>query len=128
MSLASSPEYLFRPEDQAMKMLFPNIAEDANSFDEFFNAEMYTLDANSEDSSEQPTEVENLFRNDASMEDEFRLPSLGRITKPRPVAYPTLARGGVVLEANPTAFAFGCREDSKSGNQETRSNPNNEFL
>lgn len=77
MSLASSPDYLFRPEDQAMKMLFPNIAEDTNSFDEFFNEEMYKLDANSEDSSEQPTEVENLFRNEKSIEEAFRLPSLG---------------------------------------------------
>lgn len=75
MSLASSPDYMFRPEDQALKMLFPNVTENASSFDEFFNEEMYKLDARSEDSSEHLPGIEPLFRHETAIEDDFRLPS-----------------------------------------------------
>jgi len=74
MSLASSPDYLFRPENQAMKMLFPNTTENGDSFDDFFNEEMYKLDARAEDSPDHQLDIEDLFGNEPSFEDEFRLP------------------------------------------------------
>ena len=71
MSLASSPDYLFRPENQAMKMLFPNTTENGDSFDDFFNEEMYKLDARAEDSPDHQLDIEDLFGNEPSFEDEF---------------------------------------------------------
>lgn len=41
MSLASSPDCLFRPEDKAFKTLFLSVEDSANTFDEYLNGEIY---------------------------------------------------------------------------------------
>jgi hypothetical protein len=41
MSLASSPDSLFRPEDKAFKTLFLSVEDSINTFDEYLNGEIY---------------------------------------------------------------------------------------
>jgi hypothetical protein len=41
MSLASSPDCLFRPEDKAFKTLFLSVEDSTNTFDEYLNGEIY---------------------------------------------------------------------------------------
>ena len=71
MSLASSPDCLFRPEDKALQILFPSV-EDGTHFDEFFNEELYGLEQQEESS--QPSD--ELFPVEHYVSDYPRLPSL----------------------------------------------------
>jgi hypothetical protein len=41
MSLASSPDCLFRPEEKAFKSLFPSVEGSTNAFDEYLNGDIY---------------------------------------------------------------------------------------
>src|ERR1700761_5539656 len=74
-SLANSPERLFRPEDKGLKMFYPAAADEGNSFDDFFNEEMYRPDASDEENKAQLDDFTDLF-NDAFNQDEYKLPSL----------------------------------------------------
>ncbi|KAL2410060.1 hypothetical protein ABEF92_008009 [Exophiala dermatitidis] len=76
MSLASSPDCLFRPEDKALKMLFPSSADEGAAFDDFFNEDMYRLDVSDEENKEHYADFEGIFRNDTSGKDQYGLPSL----------------------------------------------------
>ena len=78
MSIASSPDYLLRPEDQAFKALFPSV-EDSNTFDEFFNEGLYDLDADS-DSKEPISSLDDFSTVDANTNEYPRLPSLPEST------------------------------------------------
>ncbi|KAL6246449.1 hypothetical protein RBB50_006685 [Rhinocladiella similis] len=49
MSLADSPDGVLRPEDKAFLMLFETPETESNSFDEFFNEDMYKLEASDGD-------------------------------------------------------------------------------
>ena len=76
MSLASSPDCFFRPEEKALKMLYPVAAADeGSSFDDFFNEEMYKLEGSDEENKVTSEQFEDLFNN-AFNQDEYRLPSL----------------------------------------------------
>jgi len=89
MSLASSPDCLFRPEDKALKMLFPSTEDpSSNSFDDFFNGELYTLSDN-DDNREPFGNLDDFFTSDLYNSGALRLPSLGgpaarEITPPQP--------------------------------------------
>ncbi|OAL35210.1 hypothetical protein AYO20_05464 [Fonsecaea nubica] len=56
-------------------MLFPNIPDGGNSFDDFFNEEMYRLDGSDEENKAHPDQFEALFA-DAFNQDEYKLPTL----------------------------------------------------
>ncbi|KAK5574359.1 hypothetical protein LTR43_000642, partial [Exophiala xenobiotica] len=71
MSLADSPDGVFRPEDKAYKMLFGASTDESNSFEEFFNEDMYKLDGNDEESKEQ-----DFFGNNVFNGDQYKPPSL----------------------------------------------------
>ncbi|KIX98996.1 uncharacterized protein Z520_05457 [Fonsecaea multimorphosa CBS 102226] len=79
MSLTSSPDCLIQTEDRAFKMLFPNVPDEGNSFDDFFNEDMYRLDGSDEENKAHPDQFEALFA-DAFNQDEYRLPSLDSST------------------------------------------------
>ena len=73
MSIASSPDCLFRREDQALKAIFGTV-EDSNSFDEFFNEGLYDLDAESD--SKDPIGNFDFLNGETTPNDYPRLPSL----------------------------------------------------
>ncbi|OAP63768.1 hypothetical protein AYL99_02995 [Fonsecaea erecta] len=75
MSLTSSPDCLIQAEDKAFKMLFPSVPDEGNSFDDFFNEEMYRLEGSDEENKAHPDQFEALFA-DVFNQDEYRLPSL----------------------------------------------------
>ncbi|KIW56415.1 hypothetical protein PV05_05080 [Exophiala xenobiotica] len=76
MSLADSPDGMFRPEDKAFKMLFGASTDEGNSFEEFFNEDMYKLDGNDEENKEQAHHSEDFFGNGGFNGDQYKLPSL----------------------------------------------------
>ncbi|KIX01610.1 uncharacterized protein Z518_09336 [Rhinocladiella mackenziei CBS 650.93] len=78
MSLGNSPDCLFRPEDEVLKMLFPTSIEESNSLDDVFNEDMYRLDGSDEENKEQ---FEELFGSDTVPKDQFHLPSLDASAK-----------------------------------------------
>ncbi|KIV95570.1 hypothetical protein PV10_03206 [Exophiala mesophila] len=75
MSLTSTSDCVFRPEEQALKMLFPDASEESNSFDEFFNEDMYKLDTGPNDGIEQEILYDDLFSAEAFSPDKFSLPA-----------------------------------------------------
>ena len=75
MSIASSPDCLFRPEDKTLQILFPSV-EDGNHFNEFFNEELYGL-SQQEDSKDS---LDELFSAETYVSDYPRLPSLAEST------------------------------------------------
>ncbi|EXJ88474.1 hypothetical protein A1O1_05404 [Capronia coronata CBS 617.96] len=81
MSLASSPDCLFRPEDKALKMLFPTTVDEGSQFDEFFNQEMYKLDGSDEENKEHYADFEDVFSNQVLAKDQYGLPSLDTTAK-----------------------------------------------
>ncbi|KIW87780.1 uncharacterized protein Z519_11754 [Cladophialophora bantiana CBS 173.52] len=56
-------------------MPFPTVADEGNSFDDFFDEEKYRLDGSDEENKAHPDQIETLFA-DAFNQDEYRLPSL----------------------------------------------------
>jgi len=61
MSLASSTDCVLRPEDNALKMLFPTVEQPApNSFDEFFHRELYD-DGDNDVIKQEDNEVDDYF-------------------------------------------------------------------
>jgi hypothetical protein len=72
MSIADSPDCLFRAEDKTLQMLFPSI-EQTNNFDEFLNDGLYAS-AQQDESSQSP---ENYAAREPHATDYPRLPSLG---------------------------------------------------
>lgn len=99
MSIASSPDYLFRPEDKALQILFPSV-EEGNNFDEFFNEELYNSSQHPEDSNESP---DDLFSRQPYVSDYPRLPSLsGSTTQERSSPQPWRKGLWCLNQAQPT--------------------------
>lgn len=82
MSLASSPDCLFRPEDKALKLLFPTPADESSSFDEFFNEDMYRLEGSDEENKEHYPAFEDIFSNEALTKDQYSPPTFDSSAKP----------------------------------------------
>ena len=75
MSLASYPDRFFRPKDVKLQMFYPTDADEGNSFDDFFNEEMYRPDGRDEENKSHFDEFGDLF-NDDFQQDQYKLPSL----------------------------------------------------
>ncbi|KAJ9610438.1 hypothetical protein H2200_005215 [Cladophialophora chaetospira] len=75
MSIADSPDYPFRSDDKNLKMFYPTATDEGNSFDDFFNEEMYRPDGSDEENKAQFDDFEDLF-NDAFNQDDYKLPTL----------------------------------------------------
>lgn len=102
MSLASSPDSLFRPEDKALQMLFPSV-EDGTNFDEFFNEELYGLDQQEE--SRQSSD--ELFPAEHYVSDYPRLPSLpGSVVQERSPPQPWRKGLWCLNQAQPTRLTI----------------------
>ena len=79
MSLANSANCSLRPQNRIFEMYGPLSADEGNSFDDFFNEEMYRPEASEEDNRIQFDEFEDLFH-DPSNHDEYKLQSLDTST------------------------------------------------
>lgn len=100
MSLTSTPDCVFRPEEQALKMLFPDASEESNSFDEFFNEDMYKLDTGSNDGMEQEILYDDLFSAEAFSPDKFSLPAFESSPKYEPTPVQPWRKGVWCLKQN----------------------------
>ena len=64
MSLASSPDVLFRPEDKAMDMLFPTMTDtQTNTFDQYLNDSVF-LSSDNEDNKGHIDDYVDFFEKD----------------------------------------------------------------
>lgn len=82
MSLTSSPDCLFRPEDGALKTLFASCANESSSFDDFFNEDMYRFDSLDDENKAQSSQFDDLFSHEAFTKDQYRLFSSDATSKP----------------------------------------------
>lgn len=96
MSLTDSPDYFFRPEDKALKMLFPSVESPVhNSFDEFFDGQLYNHSNDEKDGNSPP--FIDFFSNDCA--EDF---SVNKRTATPPEPAPQPWRKGVwCLKSNP---------------------------
>lgn len=56
-------------------MFLPAVSDEGNSFDDFFNEDMYKIDASDEENKAQSDQIQDIF-SDAFDQDEYKLPSL----------------------------------------------------
>src|ERR1700753_2234518 len=74
MSLANSPDWVFRAEEMNMKAYFPASADEGNSFDDFFNEGMYDAEGSDGDNNAQLDQFEDIF-SDAFNQAGYKPPS-----------------------------------------------------
>lgn len=76
MALADSPDGMFRPADKSFQLLFGPATDESNSFDEFFNEDMYRPSGGEDENNEQTHQLENFFNNDSYSADHCVPPTL----------------------------------------------------
>ncbi|KAJ9628256.1 hypothetical protein H2204_009373 [Knufia peltigerae] len=96
MSFADSPDDTMRPEDKAYMMLFGTPEQESNSFDEFFNEDMYKLEASEgDDEKQQHFGIFDDFLANEAIKEHHNKASLATIPSPERDSSPQPWRQGV---------------------------------
>ncbi|KAK4936063.1 hypothetical protein LTR10_022965 [Elasticomyces elasticus] len=69
MALTDSPDGMFRPADKAFNLLFGAATSESNTFDEFFNEDMFRIDGSDVENKDQTHQYEDFLGNGTYSED-----------------------------------------------------------